>query len=119
MSLILTTEDRDVPVSILFTTPHGGVAGFANTPTWHSSDTNIVTVTAADDGRTATVSAVSVGSAALLVEAKTTAQYSGQLEVVVIDHAAIASNLTHDMPPHSAIFRESESTYLLRLMESN
>lgn len=111
MSVILTTEDRDVLISVFFTGSDGGIVTFADTPEWHSADINVATVTAAADGKTAKVSAVGIGSGALMVTAETRgARFAGQLELTVIDPTA-TSDLDNEDPCDTV---ESRAVFVLR-----
>lgn len=58
MAAFIITADQSVPVSVVFDDDHGNPAAVDGVPVWTVSDATILTVTAADDGMSATVAAV-------------------------------------------------------------
>jgi hypothetical protein len=117
MPFVLTTEDRDVAVSVKFINTRGNAAE-QDTIVWTSSDETIMTVVPAADGQSAALSAVGPpGQADLMVKANVdSVAMATALEVDVIDSQAFPA-LAHNMHGGWAIIGVSDSTYASRELE--
>lgn len=67
----LIDDTQKVELSITKTDQHGNPVAFVDVPAWSSADTSVATVTAADDGLSATVFAVASGSTNIQISADT------------------------------------------------
>ena len=107
MAVVLTIEDHHVPIS-LFVTGHGEPAPINGLPVWKSLDESIMTVVAAEDGMSATISAVGVGQTQGVVELTT--EIVQPRDVIAHFNVAVlnAADLTHDMHPGHGYFHTSD-----------
>lgn len=100
------TDLQQVPVSIAITDAEGNPATVQGAPTWESSDTNVATVTPADDGLSAVISSVeggALGSATVTVRADAdlgdgVKEITGEILVDVIASDATGVVLTPGTP---------------------
>lgn len=97
-------DDQNLPVSIQPVDKKGNAAPVDGVPAWLSSNTELVTVTASDDGLSATVSPVGpLGMATISVTADAdlgagVTEIAGSLDVTVISGGAVTVNIVAGTP---------------------
>jgi len=97
------TDTQQVVLTAAFADKKGNAASVDGAPVWTSSDPSVATVTAAADGLTATVVAVTEGQVTISVDADAdlgsgVQSITGTLDVVIGPGVAVVAGVTAGTP---------------------